>query len=77
MLLLLNDAADPGFPSFPVLRVDRHLQLFISLPPPCFLNQGESLPLTERLLAEPAARVAQTQLTMYYVCSTVVVCQWQ
>jgi hypothetical protein len=41
MLLLLNDAADPGFPSFPVLRVQQHLRLFGQLLPDCFVNQGE------------------------------------
>uniref|UniRef100_A0A383VE35 Glycosyltransferase 2-like domain-containing protein n=1 Tax=Tetradesmus obliquus TaxID=3088 RepID=A0A383VE35_TETOB len=40
MLLLLNDAADPGFPSFPVLRATEHLRLFGRLLPDCFLNQG-------------------------------------
>lgn len=39
-MLLLKDAADPGFPSFPVLRVDKHLELFGHLLPPCFVNQG-------------------------------------
>lgn len=41
MLLLLKDEADPGFPSFPVLRVDTHLKLFGELLPDCFINQGE------------------------------------
>lgn len=40
MLLLLRDAADPGFPSFPVLRVDQHLRIFDKLMPDCFVNQG-------------------------------------
>jgi hypothetical protein len=40
MVLLLQDAADPGFPSFPVLRVDSHLQLFGRLLPQYFINQG-------------------------------------
>jgi hypothetical protein len=44
MLLLLNDAADPGFPSSPVLRFDRHLELFGELLPPCFVNQGMQRP---------------------------------
>ncbi|KAI8473233.1 MAG: nucleotide-diphospho-sugar transferase [Monoraphidium minutum] len=39
-LLLLQDQADPGFPSFPVLRVDRHLTTFGELLPDCFVNQG-------------------------------------
>lgn len=43
MVLLLNDAADPGFPSFPVLHVRRHLALFGGrLLPSIFVNQGES-----------------------------------
>jgi hypothetical protein len=43
MLMLLNDSSDPGFPSFPVLRVDRHLELFGGqLLPECFINQGKS-----------------------------------
>jgi hypothetical protein len=41
MLLLLNDAADPGFPSFPVIRAAQHLRLFGKLLPDCFVNQGE------------------------------------
>jgi len=41
MLLLLKDAADPGFPSFPVLRVNTHLKLFGELLPDFFANQGE------------------------------------
>jgi hypothetical protein len=43
MLLLLRDAADPGFPSFPVLRLDTHLKLHGGkLLPDCFINQGVS-----------------------------------
>jgi hypothetical protein len=44
MLLLLNDSSDPGFPSFPVLRLDRHLELFEGqLLPQCFINQGKTV----------------------------------
>lgn len=46
MLLLLKDAADPGFPSCPVLRADLHMKLFGQrLLPPDFVNQGMVLPL--------------------------------
>jgi hypothetical protein len=38
-VLLLQDAADPGFPSFPVLRVDQHLRVFGKLLPDIFINQ--------------------------------------
>lgn len=41
-LLILNDAADPGFPSFPVVRVDKHVEVFERLLPECFVNQGTS-----------------------------------
>lgn len=46
MLLVLRDACDPGFPSFPVLRADRHMAVMGGqLLPACFLqggvNQGE------------------------------------
>ncbi len=35
---LLNDAAEPGFPSFPVVRMT-HLERFGALVPACFINQ--------------------------------------
>jgi hypothetical protein len=56
MLLLLRDEADPGFPSFPVLRVREHLALFGQLLPDCFINQGEQrelLRFTTRLRGCP------------------------
>ena len=40
MLLVLRDAADPGFPSFPVLRAGTHLRLFGDVLPACFLQGG-------------------------------------
>ncbi|WIA23095.1 hypothetical protein OEZ86_010001 [Tetradesmus obliquus] len=40
LLLLLNDTADPGYPSFPVLRAGEHLRLFSRLLPDCFVNQA-------------------------------------
>ncbi len=40
MLLVLRDAADPGFPSFPVLRASKHLELFEDVLPSCFLEAG-------------------------------------
>ncbi len=43
MLLVLHDASDPGFPSFPVLRADRHLAMMGGrLLPECFLQGGVS-----------------------------------
>lgn len=44
-VLALLDTRDPGFPSFPVVDVGRHLDLFQYMFPKCFLsgciNQGE------------------------------------
>ena len=37
-MLVLQDKADPGFPSFPVIR-SSHYNLFGTLLPPAFLNQ--------------------------------------
>lgn len=39
--LLLTDTADPGFPSFPVLRADLHLEVLGRFLPAVFVNQGE------------------------------------
>jgi hypothetical protein len=41
MCLILKDEADPGFPSFPVLRADVHFDIFGRLLPNCFVNQGK------------------------------------
>ena len=48
MCLLLRDHADPGYPSFPVLRSE-HLAVFGRLLPQIFVNQGR----TDAELTEP------------------------
>lgn len=68
MCLLLHDKADPGYPSFPVLR-SSHMNTFGDLLPEIFVNQGiKCLCLSPPALFYTYPFLNMTQL--YYLNST-------